>query len=129
MAMQMESGSTRFEINITPYIDVLLVLLITFMLMAKRMAIVANIAQESPAQNQPQEISNIVLELSDDGRYLINTREVARADLGARLREIMAPRRDRVLFIKSGGQRLYRETIEAMDIAKGAGVEVIALAP
>src|SRR4051812_41327980 len=116
MAMQMEGGSTRFGINITPYIDVLLVLLITFMLMAKRMAIVANIAQESPPQKEPQEISNIVLELRDDGRYLINTREVARAELGARLREIMAPRRDRLLFIKSGGQRLYRETIEAMDI-------------
>jgi biopolymer transport protein TolR len=128
MAMQMGGGSTRSDINITPYIDVLLVLLITFMLMSQRMYIVANIARES-AGPQSSESHSIVLELPDDGRYLINTQAVSQADLGARLRAIMAPRTDRVLFIKSGGQRLYRETVEAMDIAKGAGVEVIALAP
>ena len=127
VAMQTQAGA-RSEINITPYIDVLLVLLIAFMIMSQRMVIFANLAQES-GSTTPSEARTIVLELANDGRYLINTQEVAKAGLEGRLREIMAPRRDRVLYIKSGGQRLYAETIEAMGIARGAGVEVLALAP
>lgn len=126
--MSMQTGlSARSEINITPYIDVLLVLLIAFMIMAQRTVIFANLAREDGSVKSG--INTIVLELPDDGRYLINTQEVAKDQLGARLREVFEPRQDRTLFLKSGGQRLYGETISAMDIAKGAGVEVIALAP
>jgi len=127
MAMQLGGGSMRSEMNITPYIDVLLVLLITFMLMSQRLVISANLAREGGSPTDGTHA--IVLELANDGRFLINTQEVPREQLGAKLREIMAPRRDRMLFVKSGTQRTWGETVEAMDVAKGAGVEVIALAP
>jgi biopolymer transport protein ExbD len=73
-------------------------------------------------------IDNIVLQLMDDGSYTLNTIVVPKEQLASRLREVFAPRRSRILFIKSGGQRTYGETIEAIDMAKGAGVEVVALA-
>lgn len=125
MAMGTGTG-TRFEINITPYIDVLLVLLITFMLMSQRLVIHANIAREGGAGDGTH---SIVLELADDGRYLLNTRAVSRDSLPAVLREVFAPRPDKVLFLKSGGRRLYGEAIDAIDVAKGAGVEIVAIAP
>jgi biopolymer transport protein ExbD len=122
-------GGVQSEINITPYIDVLLVLLICFMIMSQKMVILANVAHEERGPNRPPGVDNIVLELPDDGRFLINTKPVASDTLGRVLREIFAVRPVKVLFIKSGGQREWGETVRAMDIAKGAGVNVLALAP
>jgi biopolymer transport protein ExbD len=115
----------RSEVNITPLIDVLLVLLISFMLMV-RLIIPLNIADERGGTGD----SNvIVLELPAAGGYRLNQQPVEAAALGSVLREAFELRSDKVLFVKAAPNRTYAEAIAASDLARGAGVEVIALAP
>jgi biopolymer transport protein ExbD len=116
------------DINITPLIDVLLVLLVIFMVTVEiRKALQMQLAQEQGASTVIEK--PIVLELPDGGGYTLNRVPVRAAVLGARLRAVYAGRKESVLFVKSGGRRAYRELVEAIDVARGAGVEVIAFAP
>ena len=120
-------GSVRSEINITPFIDVLLVLLVIFMLSIKVRQVIS--AQVAHQQGGATETRSIVLELADDGSYLLNTVLVPAEALDSTLRAVFDVRPDKVLFVKAGPRRTYGETIAAMDIARGAGVRVIGLAP
>src|SRR5262245_11094602 len=89
------NGGVRSEMNITPFIDVLLVLLVIFMLTINvRQVLSAQLAREADG---PGSGRAIVLELADDGRYLLNTVPVGAADLDATLRAAYAPRPDKVL--------------------------------
>ena len=120
------------EINMTPMIDILLVLLIIFMVSQplSRMAMNVQIAppdtrtqQESAANNQ------IVLELPDAGGYLINQQPVPEDQLESQLKTIYDPRPAKLLFIKAGQNRVYQEVIEAMDVARSAGVQIVGFTP
>ena len=126
--MQMlRAGQMQAQMNITPFIDVLLVLLVIFMLSIKvRHVMSAQVAQEDQGSGKSRVI---VLELANDGGYRLNTVPVLRAALDSTLRAAFAVRPDKILFVKAGGRRTYGETIEAMDVARGAGVQVIGLAP
>jgi biopolymer transport protein ExbD len=119
------------EINVTPFIDVLLVLLVIFMisqpLLRKVLEIQVPMEEQSEATTQPS--SNIVLEIKADGSYAINTQAVDRAGLNARFHEIYDVRPDKLLFLKVANNREYKEVIEVIDIARGAGVRVFGLAP
>lgn len=115
------------SMNITPFIDVLLVLLVIFMLSTHmREVVTGQLARENGSSRASR---GIVLELTNDGRYLLNTREIPHEQLAVTLRDVFAPRPDKVLFIKSGGQRTYQEMITAIDVARGAGVRVVGLIP
>jgi len=120
-------GTTRSDINITPFIDVLLVLLIIFMLLSERTVITANIARDG--EGPPAGTPTLVLELTDNGGYRLNTVPVPAESLSAVLTSVFAIREPKLLFVRSGGQRRYSEMIDAIDIARGAGVEIVAVAP
>ena len=126
--MQMlRGGQMQAQMNITPFIDVLLVLLVIFMLSIKvRQVMSAQVAQEERGSGESHAI---VLELANDGSYRLNTVPVLRTALDSTLRATFAVRPDKILFVKAGGRRTYGETIEAMDVARGAGVQGIGLAP
>lgn len=124
-------GGMNSDINITPFIDVLLVLLVIFMisqpLLRKVLEIQVPMEEQSQATTAPS--SNIVLEIKTDGTLAINTQTVDRAGLNARFHEIYDVRPDKLLFIKVANNREYKEVIEVIDIARGAGVKVFGLAP
>jgi biopolymer transport protein TolR len=122
-----EPGLTA-DINMTPMIDVLLVLLVIFMLMPqKRTLFPVNVPPErGPSGKQPPQI---VLELGADHSYAINGLRTAKAQLGPRLNQIYAGRPQKLLFIRTGPGWRYGDVIEAADIARGAGVQVIGYAP
>lgn len=124
-------GGSMSEINVTPFIDVLLVLLVIFMisqpLLRKVLEIQVPMEEQSQATTQPS--SNIVLEIKADGSLAINTQTVDRAGLNQRFHEIYDVRPDKLLFIKVANNREYKEVIEVIDIARGAGVKVFGLAP
>ena len=133
MAMS-ASGSKGLEneINVTPMIDVLLVLLIIFMaaLPNMRRAIDIQLPDPNPTVQPANPNSNqIVLEVLPGGVFSINTEKVDKPGLLQRLRQIYDPRPEKIIFVKGDPGVKYQDVIEAMDIARGAGVKVIGVPP
>lgn len=133
MAAGTDSGGYSSAINMTPMIDVLLVLLIIFMMQVSLSREVMKVQlppQQQPNQQQESSQSNqIVLSLLADGGYAINSEPVAFSQLDARLHQIYDTRPAKLMFVRTAPNRVYGEVIEAMDIARSAGVQVIGLTP
>ena len=133
--MAMSTGNrsnVKAEPNVTPMIDVLLVLLIIFMItlpLSRRDFNVQLPPEQRPQPKQKTQSDQIVLELRPDGSYAINTQAVAFEQLDAKFHEYYDQRPAKLLFIKAAPNRKYGEVVQAMDIAKGAGVQVIAFTP
>ena len=126
------AGGLNNDINVTPMIDVLLVLLIIFMLVVPmaRKAIDVQLPDPTPsvAPANPS-TDQIVLSVNPDGKFAINKEEVPKARLAARLKEIYDPRPDKIIFVKGANTVKYQDVIFAMDQARGAGVKVIGVPP
>lgn len=120
------------DINVTPMIDVLLVLLIIFMITQplSRMTLRVQVPPPpQPSATPPAQSNQIVLEMPDNGSYLINGQPVPKNQLDAQLHAIYDPRPAKLLFVKPGQNRIFQDVIEAMDVARGAGVQVLGFTP
>ena len=132
--MQMAGGKgLENDINVTPMIDVLLVLLIIFMaaLPSMRKAIDIQLPDPNPQTVVANPTSDqIVLEVLPGGVFAINNKiRVDKAGLGPQLKQIYDPRPEKIIFVKGDPSVKYQDVIEAMDVARGAGVKVIGVPP
>jgi biopolymer transport protein TolR len=122
------SGAITVEMNVTPMIDVLLVLIITAIVL---LAFEAKLMLNVPTDKRPGGSTQpaIVLELDASGGYAINGRRVPEVGLESRLRALFTKRTGQVLFVRASGERPYQDVIHAIDVARTAGVGVIGYMP
>ena len=118
----------HFEPNVTPFLDVLLVLLILFMFLRvnQRKAIHTPLPDPNGAAG---DTPSIVLEVRPNASYAINTQPVRGDQLAARLREIYAGRPTKTIMVRGAPGVTFQDVVTAVDLAKGAGVAAIGLAP
>ncbi|MBW3570493.1 MAG: biopolymer transporter ExbD [Gemmatimonadetes bacterium] len=124
-------GGSISEINVTPMIDVLLVLLIIFMVVQQGLQRGLSVQVPPPRDARPPAVQpeNLVLELEPGGRYLLNRQPVARERLAQELGAVFASRTRKVLFVRGAETLPYGEVIGAVDASRAAGVQVVGLVP
>jgi biopolymer transport protein ExbD/biopolymer transport protein TolR len=136
MGMSIGSGAARTkaratpQMNVTPLVDVVLVLLIIFMvvtpLLTKQFWLQLP-KQDTQAAPPPTDSKSAVLTVKKDGTYAINGTELPKAELRDKIARVMAARTDKVLYFDAADDAPYASTVEAMDMARQGGAKTIAI--
>ncbi|MCB9554874.1 MAG: biopolymer transporter ExbD [Deltaproteobacteria bacterium] len=124
------SGGPKNEINVTPFVDVVLVLLIIFMVLTPVVlkeigVIIPRKADEEVTQDIAAQ--QLVLHIKHKGDLALNGQPIARNALAARLRGLMAQRRERLLFVRVADGVNYGDAVDVLDLCRGAGVRVLGM--
>lgn len=126
MKVQFEQ-SRMSEINVTPLVDVFLVLLIIFMISAPMLKSAYEINLPRSTKAQPTSSDGIDITLAQGGIIFIDNSQVAKPDFGSAFKQIYSPNNPRPVFVRADGGLPYQEIIEALDVIRQAGATDIGL--
>jgi biopolymer transport protein TolR len=131
MAVGGPGGGPKADINMTPMIDVLLVLIIIFMVITPLTPKgLEALVPQPPPPNQPPNQSDqrtVVIVIDKDHKYSINSDPIAEDQLGDRLEQIFKTRAERVVFVKGDPSIEFQWVAKAIDVAHGAGIDKVGL--
>lgn len=116
----------KADINVTPFIDILLVLLVIFMTITPLTptGLRAEIPQPPPPNSKPQPQERVLVLSIDQNRVIqINQDEVELAQLATRLRDILKTRVDRTVFVQGDERLIFNDVAQLIDVARAAGAE------
>ncbi|HEV2846624.1 MAG TPA: biopolymer transporter ExbD [Thermoanaerobaculia bacterium] len=128
MAMQVGSGSgtIRSEINITPLVDVVLVLLIIFMVTVPLLQMGYNVQVPPKVETQvtpPMQEDQIIVRMDANGQMFINKQAIPKNDFAGRLRQALTGRQSKVVFFAADGELQYDKVADFMDVVRDNGAE------
>lgn len=127
MGMDAGTGEVKSEINITPLVDVVLVLLIIFMVITPLMqrGFDTNLPQKATVATPPSG-AQIVVVIDGAGNIQINKESILANELGSKMQEILNTRADKAVFIKADDKTKYETVVKAVDACHNAGALTIA---
>ncbi len=116
------------DINVTPFVDVMLVLLIIFMVTAPMMMQGVDVSlPEATSEPLPAENDQLIISINKDGQIFISDYQVSIAFLQEKLKSIIANRKDREVYLKADRNIPYGTVVRVMSEIKGAGVEKLGM--
>src|SRR5262252_8814188 len=131
MAMDLggAKGGVKSDINVTPLVDVMLVLLIIMMLITPMLnqGVAVILPKASNTVDKPTTQDNTVVAVSKDGTLYVNSKPVSEAEMASKITEALESKKEKVVFINADQEALYSSVMTAMDALHQAGVEDIAL--
>lgn len=124
------SGTVKSDINVTPLVDVVLVLLIIFMVITPvvQMGYLVKVPPKAPANLPPSAVQDqIILRLIGDGRVMINKEEMTMQQFPARVREILKGNTAKMVFFSGARDVDYDTTMTFLDVARASGAKNIGI--
>jgi biopolymer transport protein ExbD len=122
-------GGVKSDINVTPLVDVMLVLLIIVMLVVPMLqqGVSVDLPEAANTVDKPETQDQTVVAISADGRMFLNTIQVRPDDLGLRVAEILDGKIEKVVIIRADEDAEYAAVMDAMDSLRSAGIEDMGL--
>jgi len=131
MAMDLggAKGGVKADINVTPLVDVMLVLLIIMMLITPMLnqGVAMHLPKASNTVDKPTTQDNTVVAVGKDGTMYVNSKPVTEAEMVTKITEALEGKKEKVVFINADAEAKYSAVMLAMDQLHQAGVEDIAL--
>jgi biopolymer transport protein ExbD len=130
MAMNLGGGGgVKSDINVTPLVDVMLVLLIIMMIVAPllQQGVAVTLPVATNTSEKPETQEQTVVAITADKRYFVNAVQVQQADMGKRINDLLEKAKEKIVIIKADEDVEYGAVMEAMDTLRAAGIEDMGL--